>query len=550
MSDFTYFEGYHPRVWDGLVRRGFVRNMTGLRFCQNLLLPDELKFNTLAAPGGEFDRIQCALDCPVYIDRLQGGCYIDTYPYDERLLADYRARLGEKFWGFQMHEWMSNYRTDIEKLHRENCPSWTAPAIERTIRAAYPVKFLFLEAMTAPEMAALGQPSTADEFYAQARWLLERRMADHGELIPCDSGYLAFKLELDTARAYFPHRIHRIMPEVGAQTPNSRLQIGYARSMAKAYGAEFGVYYEPWGGSPFSACCYNRVATDNEWGIGRPDDFPFQTCGPNGGSSRSLQARIHLYGYFAGASFMSEEWGMCNTFLDWQNCEVSPYGQVKLDFLNFAETYPDRGRQLTPVAVVLPSDMTVIDGLPASEDRFGYPLPAAEGDALRKIREGIACIFANPTPMCGTEAHALINSDLPDAFDLIHADAPTLGDYDYLVDLSGGQIPAVWRDRIIPLEQALPRAMASLPCTVTGGVHWMVNACSDEGYYLIIFNHSGVMRTVDRGEYTLPEATATAEVTIRSGRELTRLEGSSAITRIGNRYMLSIEPGGWFFGKF
>ncbi len=550
MSDFTYFEGYHPRVWDGLVRRGFIRRMTGLRYCQNRMLSDELKFNCLAARGRDIDRIQRELDCPLYIDRLQGGCYIDTYPYDPVLLADYRERLGDRFWGFQMHEWMSNYRSDIAKLTRAECPAWTAEDIERTIRTQFPVKYLFLEAMTAPEMAELGKPEDYRDFFAHAKWLYERRMLDHGELIPCDSAFLAFKLELEMARDHCPGHTHRIMPEVGAQTPNSRLQIGYARSMAKAYGAEFGVYYEPWGGSPFSACCYNRVPVDNEWNIGQPGDFPFQTCGENGGSSRSLQRCIHLYGYFAGASFMSEEWGMCNTFYDWQDCEVSPYGQVKLDFLDFVERYPERGCQLTPVALVLPREMMVLDGIPASGDRYGYPLAEADGAALRRIREQIGLVFANPTSMCGTEAHALINSTVPDVFDLIHADAPTLGAYDYLVDLSGGQIPTAYRDRIIPVEDAVACACRALPCTVEGNVHWMVNTCPDGHFYLILFNHSGVARTVENGEYTIPEATANARILIPSGRSLVRLEGSNSVARTVDGYTVTVEPGDWFLGRF
>ncbi len=248
-----YFEGYHPRVWPGLVKRGLIRKNTGLRFCQNIMLPDELKFNRLAAVDGAFYRLQQQLDCPVYIDRLQGGVYIDAYPYDMALLQHYRTRLGDKFWGFQMHEWMSNFGSDLAKLTAAGCDDWTQQSITDAIRRAFPGPCLFLESMTAGELAALGRPQTAGDFYAAAKWLYRDRLQKYGPLIPCDSACLALQLELQTADAVGVAGPRRFMPEIGAQTPNTRLQVSYARSMAKATGGEFGVYYEPWGGDPFSA---------------------------------------------------------------------------------------------------------------------------------------------------------------------------------------------------------------------------------------------------------------------------------------------------------
>ena len=37
--------------------------------------------------------------------------------------------------------------------------------------------------------------------------------------------------------------------------------------MTRKDGRSFGIYYEPWGGAPFSACCYHKEKK-NEWGIG------------------------------------------------------------------------------------------------------------------------------------------------------------------------------------------------------------------------------------------------------------------------------------------
>lgn len=53
---------------------------------------------------------------PMYIDRLQGGVVFEGYKYDWRLVDRYREMLGEKFFGFQMHEWMSNYASDLQRI--------------------------------------------------------------------------------------------------------------------------------------------------------------------------------------------------------------------------------------------------------------------------------------------------------------------------------------------------------------------------------------------------------------------------------------------------
>ena len=46
----------------------------------------------------------------------------------------------------------------------------------------------------------------------------------------------------------------------------------------------------------------------------------------------------------------------------------------------------------------------------------------------------------------------------------------------------------------------------NLPCEVEGGVHWFVNK-TDDSRLLVMFNNSGVARSVEKGEYTLPEGT-------------------------------------------
>ena len=158
-----------------------------------------------------------------------------------------------------------------------------------------------------------------------------RQEITSGQLLPCDSVMMAPKLE-------FKLGVKRIMPEIGAQTPRAAIRLSYARGMSRAYKKSFGAYYEPWGGQPFTVCNYNADG-ENEWNI-HGGEFPFESAGSNGGSSRSLQKRLLIYAYLAGAEFVGEEWGGYNTFYDLKDFTLSPYGKTKRLFLRFAEKYP------------------------------------------------------------------------------------------------------------------------------------------------------------------------------------------------------------------
>ena len=64
---------------------------------------------------------------------------------------------------------------------------------------------------------------------AAAEALFERRMRQcRGQLIPCDSFALSHQLEVRLGA-------RRLMPEIGAQTPDTRVQIAYARGSGAAW---------------------------------------------------------------------------------------------------------------------------------------------------------------------------------------------------------------------------------------------------------------------------------------------------------------------------
>ena len=538
---FKYLHPYHPDSWEGQVKCGLIDRHAGVRLVQGNFTEDAFGFNRLAAKGGKFYQVVKELNGPMYVDRLQGGLPIYDYTYDTELIEEYNNLLGDNFYGFQFHEWASNLRSDLTHIGSDPGCDWTVEGIKKVIYKLFPYPDLQLEAQTAEETAQMGPIRTAEEFYQAIVSLLERRSGKF-RLVPCDSGALAYKLELE-------HGIRTFMPEVGAQTADARLQISYARSMAKAYGARFGVYYEPWGGKPFSTCFCQRDSIC-EWGGLTNDNFPYKSAGENGGSSRSLQKRIHLYSYLSGAEFISEEWGGSNTFYNFVDFELTPYGIEKKKFLSFVNKYPKIGEKMAPIALVLPKDYTVVYGIHAGATFADYPVLGEKGEKLVRIKEAICDVFSKPvSDMTGDEIGVLINSDIPDAVDMIHEDSKTLGEYEYLIDATQNPAFAKEHSNVCAIEDLPCIFEKTLPCKVEGGLHWMVNKCEDK-YYLAIFNHSGISRSVAEGEKVIPGSEKTVKVTLKPGRYLKALEGAEISNAENGVYHIKISGGDWFFGEF
>ena len=130
----TFIHTYTEDSWQGLVKNGLWRDGDGLKLMHKPDMPPPYDFNYIAAPGGGLYRRLEELRCPFYVDRLQGGGYIEEYDYDRTLVNAYRELLGEKFLGFQMHEWMSNLFSDLEKMRLVWCTEWTEEGVSAAVR--------------------------------------------------------------------------------------------------------------------------------------------------------------------------------------------------------------------------------------------------------------------------------------------------------------------------------------------------------------------------------------------------------------------------------
>ncbi len=173
---FRYLHAYNEETWDAQVKAGFINKYSGIRLPQSGELEEKDKFNNAARKGGKLYNILKEMKCPICIDRLQGGTYLENYDYDMDLVNEYREMLCENFWGFQLHEWMSNYASDIEKLERAGCTEWTKEKIEAAILERFPYHYIFLEAFNADEMEENGKPKDVYEYIEHAKKLLNSRM--------------------------------------------------------------------------------------------------------------------------------------------------------------------------------------------------------------------------------------------------------------------------------------------------------------------------------------------------------------------------------------
>ncbi len=541
----TFLHCYTDELWKGYEINGLIGKGFGIRFPQSKPLPDNEKFNVLAAKNGKLYNFVKQNRCPLYIDRLQGGIYIDDYEYDAELLDEYERILGDDFLGFQMHEWLSNYRGDVvNKLGDLPAEEWTAQGIEAHIRKKYSYGHILLESMTISEMARAGKPTSWRDIYRNMTDIYRARLQKYKKLVPVDSYYMMYPFEAELGAKI-------IMPEVGAQIRDMRLQMSFARGVTKAYGIKLGAYYEPWGGEPFSACNYHKNSK-NEWNL-YGADFPFETKGESGGSSRSLQWRILLYAYLCGAEYISEEWGGYNTFLDCEEYKLSEYGLVKKRFLDFVDKYSDIGEKIAPVAAVISNDLPCYTIGDKKDMLFGFPLEGDEAALYSRVREGVNMIFSNAYPMVGgrREINTLTNSRIPDAVDMLNeGDGSALEKYEYLVDLTGDTAFSQHHNNCIAPENIGQILRELLPCRVEGEAHYLINKRGDDGYYLTVFNHSGVVRSLEEGEYVLPEATHTVAVELNEGYRLTPLEGSKNITFEDGKYYITLEGGDYFFGRF
>lgn len=550
---FTFVHTYAQDVFPALVKSGLWRRGDGLKLMHKPGFEPPHDFNTAAAVGSPLEKLLHELRCPFYIDRLQGGLgYTNVYPYSKALLSHYSELLGDDFWGFQMHEWASNFRSDETRI-RELCeregvstgdPTALSRLWGRVLAGELP---LFLEAYPAEEWQKRVLSDGLSSFLTEADRLYTRRVFETGGLLfPADSYYMALRTELSAGAK-------RLMPEAGWQIPNLRAQIAFTRGQAKSAGVPWGIYYECWqntNGFGFTVP-YSLRSGQDEWqedllhkGNGSGLDFEKRE---HGGSSLSLLSRAWRYAYFSGASAVAEEYGVCNTFRDLNDGSLSPYGEAKKEFLRFTEAFPDLGKPFVPAAVVLPAKMEMLD-INFSESYLGHPISdpgfPLSAEAYREFLETIEIIFGT-TGKLGNMGHVLKSGGLPGVCDIVYEDSPNLSGYDYLIDLTFDTAFSRGRNNVVTHGEVKSILQQLLPFTVDGGLFAAYNRSSN-GWYALVMNNDGVFHDGFMPDVLLPEAAVCSELRLSpSVSDVRKAAGGGKLERDGGRYYLTLPAGEW-----
>ena len=139
---------------------------------------------------------------------------------------------------------------------------------------------------------------------------------------------------------------------------------------------------------------------------------------------------------------------------------------------------------------------------------------------------------------------------MPDAVDMLNEyDGKALKNYQFLVDLTGEHDFKEKYPNCISVEEVEEKLHEILPCKVEGGFHYLLNECENGGYYLSIFNQSGVQRTQARGDEILPSATKTAVISLKANGKLLPLEGNKNVEFDNGKYRVTLQGGDWLFAK-
>lgn len=571
-----FFHVYNEECFAGLEKNGLINDDSGFKVQNVFSVPSHRLFNNIAAKDGALYHLIRDGNFPFYVDRIAGGITYFPYAYDQDLIREYAEILGDWFLGFQLHESGSNRRGDWNALLKIGKGPFDRETLHQKLLSDF--------AVTADGVRLHNLSQDSIDFYATQRYgetfskfteemadMFRRRMNEvQGRILPCDSHYLATKLQNDLGMRTF-------MPEVGCQIAMMRVAVALARGIAKTYRKTWGTYYECWRATPeyvYSMPVFNHTPV-NEWYLTQethPDDFT--TKGPNGGSSRLLQNRIYYHALMSGADYFSEEWGLNCSYTDMQDWTLSDYGKVKKDFIGTARSL--RGIQaVIPFAIVLPktySTVEIPDGFhpyTLGDHRSTYldlPLTDGKKDYIGHVEDVIKLFFARNGHIYGNEGHTLTNSRFGDIVDIIYEDAPdeALRRYEYLIDATkdsafakataSNHLRILESADLAQLERAVKELIPSvLPC-YADGLHWLVSTDEAGNRYLSIFNNEGNERSMEHGDTLLAEADRTVTVTFQEPVSLSVVkEGSRNITiekRSENRYRVEVPAAGFVILKF
>lgn len=537
-----FFHVYDSRMFEGLTKNNLINEDSAFKLQHSCSMSGDIKFNRIAAKGTFLYNLIKDGNYPFYIDRITGGMKYHQYQFDRTLIQEYRELLGDWFLGFQLHELGGGRRADWNRILQRmdgRMPPYDVEEMKKKLSLPYvtpdgsPV--YALTHGSPEEYASVPYPGTLEKTCADLIWVIGKRMEEtDGMVLSCDGNMQLIKTEHELG-------VKTFLPEVGAQIAHMRIEVALARGMARAFGKKWGTYYEPWifANGKYTTPVFNPDPM-NEWhwvqsqhGNDHSGD-DFSSGGVNGGSSRLLQKRVYYYSLMSGAQCIGEEWGLRTSFSDVHTFELSPYGLLKKEFIDFARSHR-QVEAVTPFAIVLPTDYDCVQlGRTLGELGSGcksymrIPTTPGQSDRLGRIQDVLRYIFQrDPADIRGNEGQTMQNSRFGDLFDILYADAPdsAFARYDCLIDADpdgsfaaarGGQMHVLRSNDLGRMETEIKQlAQNLLPCTADR-LHWLLSK-DENGRYLSIFNNEGNTRNLTAGDSIDRSADATVTVHTNQG---------------------------------
>ena len=539
-----FFHVYNERSFKGLETNNMLNKDSGFKIQHIYRLPQEIKFNELAKKGGKLHSMIKENNIPFYVDRIAGGTVYHYYKFDKDLVDEYKNLLGDWFLGFQLHESGSNRKQDWDRIVEKTGSKGphTKEQIYEALKSNiyfHPdgTPYAYLSQEDEGTMAKLKYPETHQEFIEDMTNMFKRRMVDsYNNIIPCDSYYLASKIQNDMGMNTF-------MPEVGCQIAQMRVAVALARGMANIANKTWGVYYECWRelrGVGYCMPCFNNELLNEWYNRQVPGSDDFTSYGINGGSSRILQDRIYNYALMAGADYFSEEWGLNCSYSDMFDFTLSDYGKLKKQFIDRAVEM--RGvKAKIPFAIVLPNKYSCIEIFDMFHEwEFGkardiyleYKLTESEKEYFGHIENVLKFVYAKYGEEYGNEGHVMSNSRFGDLFDIVYEDADEakLSKYDYLIDATpenafikakeGSGLKILSSADFDKLGQDIERLARDIMPVYVNGLHWVVSTDEKGRNFLTIFNNEGNERCIHKGDIIHDEADRVVKVEFKNSTEL------------------------------
>jgi hypothetical protein len=282
---------WEERFIASLIAVGLFGHADGVKFRQGPAAAARDKFNELIKPDYALHDFIFRQKHPFAIDRGVGGSNYDSYPWDRSALDGIATCLGDKFLGIQMHEWIGNLSSDVRILRDFGSDGVNEGAYARSPRLQYGMK---------TDYPPSSLPAAAPEFLETAIRRFRQKLSDFG-------GYAYLVEGHDQSYSMgFSMGARAALAEVGFQVPLASVQVACARGAARHHGKLWGMYYEPFGGNPFS---FTHYAAADLWGLPKTR-IPFDPGVGHGGhfgSSRALQRRLLYYALASGASYYGQE---------------------------------------------------------------------------------------------------------------------------------------------------------------------------------------------------------------------------------------------------